>query len=136
MAAVVADLAVDSIEGSFARALEAGAFALVVGGLLALGLAFWLSRQVSRPLNQLRDAVEEIGKGNLEARVGLTSGDEFGAVGRALNSMAAGLRERETLRSTFSRYVAPQVMDSLLALGGVPQVSGQRRKEEALDESC
>ena len=42
--------------------------------------------------------------------------------------MAAGLKERETVKSAFARYVSRQVMDKILDFGVSPEVHGDRHK--------
>lgn len=62
-------------------------FMSVIGVLLA----FWISRQVSKPLRTLRDEVMEIAGGNLEGRVTVKGHDEIMDVARAVNHMADSL---------------------------------------------
>jgi signal transduction histidine kinase len=66
---------------------------LVLGTALAALSVFLLSRVVLRPLGGLTRAAREIEKGNLDASVPVTSGDELGRLAATFNSMAAGLRE-------------------------------------------
>ena len=54
--------------------------------------------------------------------------DEFGAVGRAVNTMVEGLREREMVKTAFARYVSGQVLDTVLSSGQMPAVAGTRRR--------
>ncbi|HYX43093.1 MAG TPA: HAMP domain-containing protein, partial [Pyrinomonadaceae bacterium] len=72
---------------------------LCVGALLGVIVAGASATQVSRPLLALRQAVESIGAGKLDTRVEIKREDEFGAVGRAVNAMAEGLQERETVKT-------------------------------------
>ncbi|NDC37885.1 MAG: adenylate/guanylate cyclase domain-containing protein [Proteobacteria bacterium] len=43
-----------------------------------------------------------------------------------------GLRERETVKSAFARYVSHQVMDAVLSSGSAPTLAGERRKVTVL----
>lgn len=106
--------------------------AVGVSFLLALGLAYGLSRRVSRPLLKLRSTLEQIGKGDLEARIHLKTRDEFGEVATAVNRMAVGLKEREELKNAFARYVSQQVMDEILSHGGDLSLRGTRKKVTVL----
>ena len=101
---------------------------LAVGALLGMLVASANATHVSRPLVALRCAVEAIGKGELETRVEVKRDDEFGAVGRAVNAMAEGLREREVVKTAFARYVSGQVLDTVLSSGQMPAVAGSRRR--------
>lgn len=53
-----------------------------------LGLLFYLTRVIRRPLADLKTAIEELGKGNLSARVPITSRDEVADMCIAFNAMA------------------------------------------------
>jgi signal transduction histidine kinase len=54
--------------------------------ILAIGYA--MAIYFVRPLKVLRNAVEQFGKGQLDARAGLSRRDEFGDLGRAFDQMA------------------------------------------------
>jgi adenylate cyclase len=92
----------------------------IVAGLLAGG--------ITRPLEELARTVTLIGKGDLHAKPAIHSRDEFGIVARALEDMTRGLRERETVKSAFARYVSQQVLDSVLDSGSLPVLQGARRR--------
>ena len=105
---------------------------LCVGALLGVIVAGASATQVSRPLLALRQAVESIGAGKLDTRVEIKREDEFGAVGRAVNAMAEGLQERETVKTAFARYVSGQVLETVLSSGQMPTVTGSRRRVTVL----
>lgn len=65
--------------------------------LAAIGLIVWLaiSVGVSRPIRRLMRGVEEIGRGNLEARIDVKTRTEIGDLARAFNRMAENLREAQ-----------------------------------------
>ncbi|MEU2350225.1 adenylate/guanylate cyclase domain-containing protein [Modestobacter sp. NPDC049651] len=92
--------------------------ALVVGGLATLLTA----RAVGSPLRELRHAVQEIGQGDTSVRVVVDDAGEIGLLQDGVNTMAAGLGERERLRDLFGRHVgatvAQQALDRGIALGG------------------
>lgn len=77
-------------------------------GILSILGIFFFSRTVSGPLLSLSNAATEIGKGNLDTKVEVSSRDEIGQMAHAFNTMAERIRE----------YVA-----------------GQRRSEETLRKS-
>jgi adenylate cyclase len=81
---------------------------------LAAALAYLISHNVSGALRQLFAGVREVRGGNLEVRLAIRSRDEFGALGEDFNEMAKGLKEKETIRDTFKRYVSSSVVDELL----------------------
>jgi methyl-accepting chemotaxis protein len=84
-------------------------FGIIV--VLALVVAMALSWQVSRPLYHLRRAIESIGKGDLNATVQAGMTGEFAQLGASIDEMAAGLRERDTIKRAFSGYLSRQMLD-------------------------
>ena len=67
------------------RALVIGSCLLVL--LLALGLSFLVSRNLTRDVGQVTGAVERIAKGDYDARARLGSNDEIGGLARALDNL-------------------------------------------------
>jgi adenylate cyclase len=129
--AVIVESSNDWVEASL-RPLGQRAMAdRIITMLITIPLVFFLSRLVTRPLGKLHDAVESIGKGKLDTRVDIQSRDEFGAMAQAVNGMAAGLAERERVKSAFARYVSHQVMDSILE-SKIDTLTGDRRRVSVL----
>ncbi len=87
-----------------------GITALIAAGLLA----YFISHNVSRVVRELFHGVRQVRDGNLDIRLDVRSRDEFGELGQAFNEMTAGLKEKETIRDTFKRYVSSSVVDELL----------------------
>jgi signal transduction histidine kinase len=76
----------------------------LVAATLAIGTLFWIVvsllsyqilKRVTSSFNLLMHGIEEIGSGNLSARVNLDSDDELGRGANAINAMAASLELRE-----------------------------------------
>jgi methyl-accepting chemotaxis protein len=67
------------------------AMAVLGFGFVLAGIVFWLASRfakvVTDPIKSLRSTVNELNDGNFEARSPLTSKDEFGALGGALNHL-------------------------------------------------
>jgi adenylate cyclase len=103
-------------------------FAMLLSVLIAVPAALLVSARASRPLLELNTAVTRIGKGDFDTPLAVTSGDEFGAVALAVNAMAAGLKDRDRVKSTFAHYVSQQVMDSILKSGAELKLSGDRKR--------
>jgi methyl-accepting chemotaxis protein len=79
---------VDAVTLSGRRLLMAvGALALVLGG----GLAWWLTRSITRPLREAVAVANAVAGGDLSVRVDVTSGDETGELMAALQTMTANL---------------------------------------------
>jgi HD-GYP domain-containing protein (c-di-GMP phosphodiesterase class II) len=63
-------------------------FVVVLSIALVLGLSVVHIRRSLGPLEQLQEATEQLAQGDLDARVDVTSGDEFEKLGAAFNAMA------------------------------------------------
>ena len=71
--------------------------ALVVGGagvLLAIILAWWVSRRITRPVEALAAGAREVAAGHWETRVAVRSRDEIGQLANAFNGMTRQLTEQ------------------------------------------
>ncbi|CAN0445289.1 unnamed protein product, partial [Phaeothamnion confervicola] len=89
---------------------------LTVGGfLVSIRLARFVAGSVAEPLRDVQAAMAEVARGGLDARCAVVSNDEIGAVAEGFNRMVEGLRERESIRETFGKYVSPEVRDEILA---------------------
>jgi class 3 adenylate cyclase len=100
--------------------------AIAVGGLATLLTA----RAVGQPLRHLRQVVGRVGEGDYEARVELDDAGEIGLLQEGVNSMAAGLAERERLRDLFGRHVGATVAQRALDEG--VSLDGEQRTAAAL----
>ena len=89
---------------------------LALGGVLvSVGLALLVAASVAQPLRDVQTAMAQVRRGGFDTRCPVVSNDEIGAVAEGFNRMVQGLRERETIRETFGRYVSPEVRDEILA---------------------
>jgi len=85
-----------------------------------------VSRSIVQPLKNMLEVVDNIREGDYDTRVRVLSNDEIGVLGDAGNAMIKGLGEREMLRSTFGKYVTPEIRDEILS-GRIP-LEGERRE--------
>lgn len=90
---------------------------LVVGALLIV----WISSRISRPIRDLRRGVEIIGRGNLEHRVEIKTGDEIEQLADEFNRMAAAL---QASYATLEQRVEDRTRD-LAALYDVASTASQ-----------
>ena len=78
------------------RAIAYGVAA--TGILLAIAISIWIAGRVSRPIEELARAAEEVAKGNWDTRVEVRSKDEVGTLARSFNHMTSELTgQREKL---------------------------------------
>jgi len=73
--------------------------------LLALNLGFFISRSISKPIEQLSKATKEISRGKFKTRVNIKKGDELGELGNAYNKMAKDLSkyQKKSIKVAASR---------------------------------
>ena len=73
--------------------------ALWIAAMLAgFAITYWLARRLLKPVGELDRAAAEIGKGNYDVQVPVSSGDEIGRLAGTFNSMCASIRQgREDL---------------------------------------
>lgn len=78
--------------------IRAIAYGVAAGGiLLAIAFSLWITARVSRPIEQLAHAAEEVAGGNWNVRVSERGRDEVSILARSFNHMTeqlAGQRER------------------------------------------
>ena len=77
-------------------------------------LSIFVSKSVSIPLDTIEHAMKEVQKGNLDVRVGIVSNDELGSVAEGFNMMIAGLKESESIKDSFGKYVSQEIRDEIL----------------------
>ncbi|HEY1970147.1 MAG TPA: adenylate/guanylate cyclase domain-containing protein [Pseudonocardia sp.] len=99
------------------RTLAAGAASILATIFVAGWLTAQLAQSITEPIDELRAVADRVGRGDLQALVPVVSVDEIGSLSRSFNSMVAGLRDREHIRSTFGAYVDPDVAEHILARG-------------------
>lgn len=132
----VATLGVDinatDIHLQLEKLIKYALFGLSSSLLVALGLAFILSKKVTTSLDHLCHIVQEIAEGNLNATAELKTGDEFGALASQINEMTRGLREKERLKTGFARYVSRHVLDTIIAHETPLKLEGERKKVTVL----
>jgi signal transduction histidine kinase len=102
---VLAVLVVTISRGGMVEAqqqIRAIAYGVMAGGiLLAILASLWIAAQVSRPIEQLARAAEQVAEGNWETRVAERGRDEIGVLARSFNHMTGELvAQRDRLVQT------------------------------------
>jgi two-component system sensor histidine kinase YesM len=85
-------VAVYSLDQALGGARLLGLFAILIGALtfgLAIGVSFWVSAGIARPIVKLRRLMEEAETGNLDVRFPDPPNDEVGRLGQSFNTMIA-----------------------------------------------
>lgn len=71
--------------------------------IIATFAAFMISRNISKPLSVLTDAVRRIGEGNLKVKIRVYRKDEIGVLGDFFNDMVGRIRETQDRQEEISR---------------------------------
>lgn len=87
-----AEVALSQSRSNLGRAVVGSTMLSIVVGLVVFGvgvLAAWLlARRIINPLNELTEAAQQIGEGNLDVKVDVRGSDEFATLGHVFNEMA------------------------------------------------
>ncbi|MEN1990365.1 sensor histidine kinase [Paenibacillus hubeiensis] len=86
--------------------------------LLALLIAYQLSRWLASPLRVLISSIERLGKGELGVQAHFQVNDEYGKIADAFNQMSAKLKKAEELRRNISADIAHELRTPLTIIGG------------------
>ena len=78
--------------------LRTAGFAAAIAAVVALAVGTLVSGRLLRPLRRLAAAVQRIRDGDRSARAAVTAPGELGALGEAVDSMAADLEREDELR--------------------------------------
>ena len=103
--------------------------ATLVMSLIAIVVAFLVSRRLSQPIHDLLEAASALRDGNLEFRLSDRRNDEIGQLVDAYHNMASGLLEKNQVEKVLSRFVSPTVAKKMMA--DLKQVSLGGREVEA-----
>jgi PAS domain S-box-containing protein len=76
--------------------------------MFAIGLAIYIYRSISNPLEVVSRAAKKLGEGNLDERIDYKTKDEIGDLAEAFNTMAARLK-----RSTVSKAYLDNIIESI-----------------------
>jgi two-component system phosphate regulon sensor histidine kinase PhoR len=75
------------LQAVYDRILSMVLMAILISGLIALILSYFLAKFISRPLQVITEAVEDMASGNLKRRISYNSTDEMGILSQAFNEM-------------------------------------------------
>ncbi len=93
--------------------------------MLSVAILLLVRILIVKPIHRFFPALKQIEKGNYEERISITNNDEISQLAEHVNTMAGGLKEREFVKDTFSRYVPKEVVDRLLERKIHPRLEGE-----------
>ena len=91
---------------NFSFVINIVVIAVLLTILISFGLSFFISRSVYASILKLKKGADEIGKGNLDARVFINSKDEIGSLAGSFNKMAEELKMHVDKEKKFVRISA------------------------------
>jgi len=101
--------------------------------ILALAIAFFTSRSISKPLTRFRDSAIEISRGNLNTSIETTSNDEIGELAIAFNDMTEKLQESYASLEDQVRERTNELVNANMELK--QEIEERKQAEESLRES-
>ncbi len=90
----------------------------IEAGIVAFTIGVILTRQITHPLHQLSEGVQQVSRGNLSYRVNIKSGDELGMLADSFNSMAADLEKGEKAREQIIADISHELRTPLTVIEG------------------
>jgi len=81
---------------------------------LATHLGKIMAEAFIKPIDEIMEKVALIEQGHFNAKVEVYSRDEIGHLGQAVNRMGDGLKKREIIEKTFSKYVDRRIAERIL----------------------
>ncbi len=121
--AVVVELPFREAYSSIVGQIIIGLAIMILFFGFSLVATVYVSRKITRPVKELRDAAIEIGKGNLDKKVEVKTNDEIGELAETFNIMIAKLKSQKErdevvskMKSEFISITAHQLRTPLSAL--------------------
>jgi len=94
--------------------------ALVLGGLVAtlvaLGLSFFISTRMTKPLSLMTVSAKKMEQGDLSQRIEVKGQDEISQLGEAFNHLSMALARQENLRKNLTADIAHELRTPLTTL--------------------
>jgi len=87
-------------------------FAMFLGVLLTTGLAFVITKNLTRPLVQMNRVAEEMAKGNFDWQITVMTNDEVGRLGKTFNALTSDL-ERTIAELSMEKDQLSSILASL-----------------------
>jgi signal transduction histidine kinase len=103
---------------------QASILALVLALLIAGSIAFWLTRTISQPINDLKSGMRAVADGDLEYQLKIPAdrSDEFGELARSFLQMNRQLGELDKLKAEFVSVASHELKTPINVIIGYLQL--------------
>ena len=115
--------------------VEFSVYYAVAGSLcivFILLLIQFVGGRIVRQIRKISNAAEHVAKGNYVDPLPITTSDEIGQLKTSFNTMVEGLKERDSIRDTFGRYMDPEIARELMKRPEASTLGGEKRKVAVL----
>lgn len=120
------DAAADSVKLQ-KRAMYISVLAVLLASLLALIIAWYITRSLVRPVQALLEGTKTVIGGHLDVTLPITTSDEIGHLTQSFNSMTEELRTGSRVRDMFGKYMDPRIVEDLIDKPQLLSVDGGRQ---------
>lgn len=104
-----------SISHGFVQTMKTMSIATLVMIVLSIGLAIFIAKRISKPINKIIDITGMIAEGKYSTTIKEKRTDEFGKLIQAVNDMTESLQEKHQMEGLLSRVVADDVAKKMLS---------------------
>ena len=113
------DLRREILFSPFFKSALINSYCLAIFGILAITVAsYFLSRYITKPILELRDAAREISKRNFKVKININSNDEFGELASSVIDIASELAKYETRLQRWLMDISHELRTPLTILSG------------------
>ena len=99
----------------------------IVGAVFGVVFAALLTARMTGPLRRLMGTMRAVEQGHLDEPLPVFSNDEIGSLTSSFNSMVSELKLKDTIESTFGKYVDARIVQRLLADPEGPKTDGENQ---------
>ncbi|MCU1430800.1 MAG: integral rane sensor signal transduction histidine kinase [Actinomycetia bacterium] len=119
---------------------RAGPLFLVAGGatlLIAMGIAFWLARRMTKPVREIQETARRLAAGDLSARASLPehADDEVASLATTLNTMAEQLEHARGAERAFLLSISHDLRTPLTSIRGYAEALGDGTLDDSNPEA-
>ena len=84
--------------------------------------------RIVRQIRKISNAAEQVSKGSYVDPLPITTADEIGQLKVSFNTMVDGLKERDSIRDTFGRYMDQEIARELIKRPEASRLGGEKRE--------